>query len=75
MGAICMVTDDAGYSDRATTLVSLLLDGMRSSAPGRTTPRVEHRLRRRIPRQLALPLLPAGVEAALSGQCAWLRTA
>ena len=33
MGAICMVTDDAGYSDRAKTLVSLLLDGMRSGAP------------------------------------------
>jgi AcrR family transcriptional regulator len=35
MGAICMVTDDAGYSERATTLVSLLLDGMRAGAPGR----------------------------------------
>ena len=34
MGAICMVTDDAGYSDRAGTLVSLLLDGMRAGAPG-----------------------------------------
>jgi len=33
MGAICMVTDDAGYSDRATTLVSLLLDGLRAGAP------------------------------------------
>ena len=33
MGAICMVTDDAGYSDRAKTLVSLLLDGMRAGAP------------------------------------------
>jgi AcrR family transcriptional regulator len=37
MGAICMVTDDAGYSDRATTLVSLLLDGMRAGAPGSAT--------------------------------------
>jgi AcrR family transcriptional regulator len=33
MGAVCMATDDAGYSDRATTLVSLLLDGMRAGAP------------------------------------------
>jgi AcrR family transcriptional regulator len=33
MGAICMVTDDAGYCDRATTLVSLLLDGLRAGAP------------------------------------------
>jgi AcrR family transcriptional regulator len=33
MGAICMATDDAGYSDRARTLVSLLLDGMRAGAP------------------------------------------
>ena len=35
MGAICMVTDDAGYSDRARLLVSLLLDGMRAGAPNR----------------------------------------
>jgi AcrR family transcriptional regulator len=35
MGAICMATDDAGYSDRARTLVSLLLDGMRAGAPSR----------------------------------------
>ena len=33
MGAICMVTDDAGYSERAKTLVSLLLDGLRAGAP------------------------------------------
>jgi len=35
MGAICMATDDAGYSDRAKTLVSLLLDGLRAGAPNR----------------------------------------
>jgi AcrR family transcriptional regulator len=35
MGAVCMATDDAGYSDRAKTLVSLLLDGMRAGAPNR----------------------------------------
>ncbi len=34
MGAICMATDDLTYSDRATTLVSVLLDGMRAGAPG-----------------------------------------
>ncbi len=34
MGAICMATDDLAYSDRATTLVSVLLDGMRAGAPG-----------------------------------------
>jgi AcrR family transcriptional regulator len=34
MGAICMATDDAGYSERAKTLVSVLLDGMRAGAPG-----------------------------------------
>jgi AcrR family transcriptional regulator len=34
MGAICMATDDAGHSDRAKTLVSLLLDGLRAGAPG-----------------------------------------
>jgi hypothetical protein len=33
MGAVCMVTDDAGYSERAKTLVSLLLDGLRAGAP------------------------------------------
>jgi AcrR family transcriptional regulator len=33
MGAVCMATDDAGYSDRARTLVSLLLDGLRAGAP------------------------------------------
>jgi AcrR family transcriptional regulator len=33
MGAVCMATDDAAYSDRATTLVSLLLDGLRAGAP------------------------------------------
>ena len=37
MGAVCMVTDDAGYSERAKTLVSLLLDGMRAGAPNRST--------------------------------------
>ena len=34
MGAICMATDDLAYSDRAKTLVSVLLDGMRAGAPG-----------------------------------------
>ena len=38
MGAICMVTDDAGYSDRAITLVSLLLDGLRAGASGAGAP-------------------------------------
>ena len=33
MGAICMVTDDTGYTERARTLVSLLLDGLRAGAP------------------------------------------
>jgi AcrR family transcriptional regulator len=33
MGAVCMATDDAGYSDRARILVSLILDGLRAGAP------------------------------------------
>ena len=33
-GAICMVTDEAGYQDRAK-LMSLLLDGLRAGAPNR----------------------------------------
>ncbi len=32
MGGICMATDDAGYNERATRLMSLLLDGMRYGA-------------------------------------------
>ena len=36
MSGICMVTDDRGFQDRATRLMSLLLDGLRFGAPLRT---------------------------------------
>lgn len=37
LGGICMVSDQAGWQDQARRLVSLLMDGLRYSAPGSAT--------------------------------------